>query len=614
MALGVLLMAVSTTAAAVEIPEGDYYIVAKHSYKALTAFEDSEGEIVLGQSDRKPDNDPTQLWTITRASNKTGGESYRIRSRQYGSYLAEGDENENGDISVVLEDKQSANRKNWRFEPYLNSYGIELGNSGTTLNVTGSDLADDAQIIVYDASTDDNAQWLLYPLRDRDETTALTSQRSQFDNLNKRYRLAPMPAATREANRLRRMKLMDYQPSGVFVEEGEAVSVTVEGLSSSPDGLTIMVGPMNSFWDEMPEDDPQLVTAEEGNTDFTAERDGLIYFLYADSGFNTTPLPPIEVEIANGGSSIPFYIEGQTTLDEWNAMLEERDAAPFVEMVSKHVAITVTREDYMTLDQSNPAETLHILEQILDWYDDVSGLDGSSELHRPSPLRLHYQQDTVTSPEVFEGGVYMYAGNYFVGFPGETIGDLLDPEELRHAWSIWHETGHKYQQWDWTWEDVVETTVNIYSLNAEAHFGELTRLQERDEDTGQTTLEQAEQYLARKTRDFDNAEQMRDGADDRRELWIRLVMFDQLRRGLGEEFYPRLHKYYREHPLDDDALENEAAQIQAFVLRSSMIADRDLTRFFTDWGVPIERETANRLKQLNLPPADPDLSRLELDD
>ncbi|MER9416072.1 M60 family metallopeptidase [Mesorhizobium sp. M0306] len=607
---GLLLAAIVTAAGAAEIPEGDYYIVAKHSYKALTAFEGRHGEIVLGQSARKPKDGPAQLWTITRATGETNGATYQIRSRRYGTYLAGGDEDENGNTSVVLKDEQSAEGQAWRFKPHLNSYGIELDDSGTTLNVRANERADDARIIVYDASLDDNAQWLLYPAGNGDRPAAASAAVSEFDNLNKRFRLAPMPAATPEASRLRRTKLMDDQPSGVFVKKGEAVSVTAEGLPPSPDGLTIMIGPMNSFYDERPQDDPQLIIAKEGRTDFTAKRDGLIYFRYAESGFSAA-LPPIDVAIVRGGSSIPLYVKGKTSFEDWRKMLTDMPGAPFVEMISERVAITATRKVYMRAPQDDPAEILDTLEQILGWYDALSGLDGSSKLHRASRLRMHYQQDTVTPAKVFDDGIYMYAGNYFIGVPGSNMGDLLNVKKLRQAWSIWHETGHMYQQQDWTWGEIVETTVNIYSLNAQAHFGHPFRLKERDDSTGKTPLDLAARYLARKTRDFDNEKQMRVSADDDDELWARLVMFDQLRRGLGEDFYPKLHRYYREHPLDD-ANEQDAVKIQTFILRASTVANQDLTRFFSDWGLHIEQETADRLKRLNLPPADSQLSRVRL--
>jgi hypothetical protein len=116
---GFLLAAIATTAGAAEIPEGDYYIVAKHSYKALTAFEGEHSEMVLGQSARTPNDGPAQLWTIIRTTEKTNDATYQIRSGRYGTYLAEGDENENGDTRVVLKDTQSSGRQAWVSPSFL---------------------------------------------------------------------------------------------------------------------------------------------------------------------------------------------------------------------------------------------------------------------------------------------------------------------------------------------------------------------------------------------------------------------------------------------------------------------------------------------------------------
>ncbi|MER9799106.1 M60 family metallopeptidase [Mesorhizobium sp. M0142] len=135
----------------------------------------------------------------------------------------------------------------------------------------------------------------------------------------------------------------------------------------------IMIGPMNSFYDERPQDDPQLVIAKEGRTDFTAKRDGLIHFRYAYSGFSAA-LPPIDVGIVRGGSSIPLYVKGKTSFEDWRKMLTDLPGAPFVEMISERVAITATRKVYMRAPQGDPAEILDTLEQILGWYDALSGL------------------------------------------------------------------------------------------------------------------------------------------------------------------------------------------------------------------------------------------------
>lgn len=155
---------------------------------------------------------------------------------------------------------------------------------------------------------------------------------------------------------------------------------------------------------------------------------------------------------------------------------------------------------------------------------------------------------------------------------GENVGDLLVLDKLRRAWSIWHETGHKYQQNDWTWSEVIETTVNIYSLEAQARQGHPSRLKERDPETGESPFD-----LARKKRDFTDSTQMRLHPDDDGEYWVRLVMFNQLRQSFGDGFYPALHRYYRDNPLGYGQLNDQDAQIQAFVIATSTVAGQDLT-------------------------------------
>ena len=589
------------------IADGDYYIVAKHSSKALTVFDHGNGGRILGQSTRLVGSDTSQRWTISTVAGSQGG-GYRIQSKRDGAFLASGGANENGDTSVILKASPSAGDQAWQFTPHLNSYGIALGGSGTTLNVTGADTADDAKVIVYDASLDDNAQWLLYPAGKSIGTVpaSMAIGSPSLDNSSKRYQVFPMPTAAREADRLRRMKLMDYQPSGLYLRKGEKVSLSVSGLGLSPDDLVMMVGPPNSFEDESPRNDPQLVLSVNGSNDFTASRDGMLYFVYADSGYNDGVLPPVEVEITRGGSAVPLYIKGKTSANDWRQMIRASPNAPFIEILGTHAAITVTQKSYlhaMQGDPADPAEVLDSLEQIMQWYNALSGLDGSSELHRPSPLRVHYLQDTVT-PTSKWGDIYMYAADYFVGMPGENVGDLLDVNTLRQAWSIWHETGHKYQQSDWTWGEILESTVNLYSLQAQSHFGHSTRLDEQDPDSGKSPRDLAAKYLAREHRDFNDSSQMGDG-----DVWVRLVMFAQLGDGLGPSFYPRLHRYYREHPLGSADAGDKAKQAQAFILRASLVAGSDLSRFFSDWGWTIEPATASRLKQLGMPAADPGLSR-----
>ena len=49
----------------------------------------------------------------------------------------------------------------------------------------------------------------------------------------------------------------------------------------------------------------------------------------------------------------------------------------------------------------------------------------------------------------------MYANNYFTGYVGESIEDVLDIKKFTtDGWGPWHEVGHQHQQilvMEWAW-------------------------------------------------------------------------------------------------------------------------------------------------------------------
>ena len=76
---------------------------------------------------------------------------------------------------------------------------------------------------------------------------------------------------------------------------------------------------------------------------------------------------------------------------------------------------------------------------------------------------------------------------------------------------------------------------------------------------------------------------------------MKLAMFWQLRLAFGDDFYPQLHQYYREHELD---LPDDDAKVQAFIRVASQVSGWDLSPFFEAWGLPIEVETRLEIQKL----------------
>lgn len=111
-------------------------------------------------------------------------------------------------------------------------------------------------------------------------------------------------------------------------------------------------------------------------------------------------------------------------------------------------------------------------EHILAVEDRESGLDGKHPRDRRSPLRYFISEG--------RPGNNPNASLHRVCYPGDAIdSDVLDVEGLRNeSWGMWHELGHLHQQSSWTWEGVVEATVNIYSLAVQRDAGILSRLGE----------------------------------------------------------------------------------------------------------------------------------------
>ncbi len=81
--------------------------------------------------------------------------------------------------------------------------------------------------------------------------------------------------------------------------------------------------------------------------------------------------------------------------------------------------------------------------------------------------------------ETKEADAFMYAFYQHTAYHTETMDALLEPEKL-NQWGMWHEIGHTYQMERMDWHDMVEVTVNIYSLRAQKAFGQRRRILQRN--------------------------------------------------------------------------------------------------------------------------------------
>ncbi|SAL27084.1 hypothetical protein AWB74_01176 [Caballeronia arvi] len=585
--------------AGAKVEEGEFYIVSNASFKALTAQVQSDGTIALVQSGWTPERASSQIWTVVKE-----GSGFRLFSKRYGRYVTLG-------TRVDLEEESGEARQNWSIETDANAVTIAATGTNTGLAIEHHALRDGAFVEVNAQA----GQWRLYEVRNASADHAYrpldAAARSTYDNMNRRYHLSAFAPDAIEADRLRGFRWTDYHPSGLYVSKGESVVIDVSGLADDgPDGLIIMVGNKNGFFKRQPAGDPQMILATEGRNEFVASRDGLLYFEYIDSGFNERPRRSIDVSVREGGRPAPFYIEGTTTPGEWRAMLQRYADAPLIEMVGRRTMFTVARTMYDKSGAADPAALLGYVQRIMGYHDEVSGLDGSSALDTPSPLRVHFVQDAISTHADLQDA-YLYATYYMIGLPLNSAAETLLKPAKADAWGVWHELGHMYQQWDWTWPGLTETTVNIYSLHALQRLGTpmvSPLLQVADTRGRKNRLDLATLYLAQPSRNFLDDASFPVPSEA---LWIRLVMYEQLRRALGDGFYARLHKSYRLHPLTQ-AEDGDRNEVQIFVLRACIAANLDLTEFFSRWGLPVDTATRAAIAELKLKTPATDLSRMRI--
>ncbi len=419
---------------------------------------------------------------------------------------------------------------------------------------------------------------------------------SEFDNEAGEYTLTALPDPLREARRMDRMQLSDQQPAGRHVRKGETISIVVNGLQSGAK-LAATVG-FRPMWNVAQTEQSQPLV--EGVNRLRANQSGPLFFRFNTPRGQDSAMPEVLVQV-EGGASLPLYVDGSMDAQDWEQELAAHGEAPFVQLLGERAIITLPAEVHAREPVVDPAETFAVLDQMIQWQDELAGFDGRTARDRPTRLRLHYLVDFRVSAQDREN-FYMYATDQFIGMLDHNTADLTDPARLSTQWGIWHETGHTQQQNSWTFDALSEVNVNLFSLYVQERFGESSQL-EMAEEGDPTVLEQARDYLDQGAPDF-TAEVDEDGAG----YFIKLVMFHQLKEAYGWELFQDLHKHFRAHPLAEDASDEE--RVDAFVLALCDLSGHDLREFFGRWGLRASAEADARLDAAEYAPPDEDLSAI----
>ncbi|HRH43731.1 MAG TPA: M60 family metallopeptidase [Pyrinomonadaceae bacterium] len=409
-----------------------------------------------------------------------------------------------------------------------------------------------------------------------------------FDNYKKEYALKSMTDGQIEAERTHRMILCDYQPSGLYVRKGEKITLNVSNLNQNYD-LSSMIG-FKPMWGN--HNKTQENKLRNGANSVTAIQDGILSFIFVKrEGYDTNPTL-VNINVI-GGKPFPLYKLNRSNPANWQNDLKTMTDAPFVQLISDKVLITIPYKDYLKNPIENIPASFQTIHQVIDWEDELAGFDNSAPENMRTNNRIHYLIDLYSTPKESEQ-YYMYATNYMIGMKRDNYTDLT--EKLDEEWGIWHETGHTHQQDSWTWGSISEISVNMFSLYVQEKFGQPSRLNTVEGDETDTTFVKARKYVANPNKNY-----LEENEDDYNELFSKLVMFHQLKSVYGWDSIKRLHQYFRRNPYVYNEDETDQDKANKFVYAMCLITKNNLMPFFKKWGLNVDSATAGKINALRLP-------------
>ncbi|MGF1425601.1 M60 family metallopeptidase [Kitasatospora sp. LaBMicrA B282] len=398
-----------------------------------------------------------------------------------------------------------------------------------------------------------------------------------------------LPTSAAERDRLQTdLALADVQPTGFCLRANRPARVTVSGGSPGATvelqvGTWALVDPYSRTGygtytaSQAP---PRSYRLTVGDNTISDPAGGILYVRHTANSPAAASAVTVTLDDGPGVQPIPQYDRQSTTNAQWQGMLGATTAAGPVELVGDHVVIAGMQESALRYAGESQDDLLDTYEKILRAEDDLCGLDGSSARDTRSPLRFFaVESPSRTNPN---------ATYYRIAMPSNRNGVLFSATEAANDWGLFHEFGHQHQQ-RWTWgedqdtNNVVEVTVNIYSMAADRQFAHTT-----DGWADETTWAPGRDYLAQSARRFATAPNK-----------VQFDMFAQLDKAFGPTFYPQLHRRMR---ADRPNLADTDQQMRWFTVTASQIAGVDLTDYFADrWAVPLDRGTLAALAALGLP-------------
>ncbi len=395
------------------------------------------------------------------------------------------------------------------------------------------------------------------------------------------------PSGQREARRMARGDrgpASDFTPTGYYLPPNTTLHIRVEQVAQGTGTPTLLVGSYSRYESKW---DPTSVPLSFGDNTIRSDAHGGLLYVRYNAQDDVQARGQIRLTLTNGHKPHPYFLLGKTTNQEWHAMLDEWHEAPDVVLVNEGAIVVASMSKALEYRNENQNLLLRLIDEALQAEYAISGLDGSAPEHQRNAHKL-------VMTETDKDDTFMAATWYRTWYHRSVVNHILTVPGFRDdGWGPWHELGHHHQQDAWTWEELGEVTVNIYSLAAERAMGAAQSRLARDGVWNDVAA-----YLA-----LPDSE--RDYNAPSTGVFVRLAMFQQLWLEYGDAFFQQLHKKTRE---DRPNVSERNAKMRYFMVQASQLSGNDLSQFFRKWGLRAGDAVYEDISALGLPHPATDLT------
>ncbi|WP_425380942.1 M60 family metallopeptidase [Spiroplasma endosymbiont of Polydrusus pterygomalis] len=360
-------------------------------------------------------------------------------------------------------------------------------------------------------------------------------------------------------------------PTGIFVTKG--AKITIQLPENVDNSFSIFIGQwgiyqnLNNGQDLAPKE--YVITHQ--SESLVSDLEGMLYVTNKSESNDYQVLI-----IAERAITVPTFIVGKTTNEQFANVLNNNQQSPFVEIISNYVFGTfqmqIARELWLNKDPNSYTikETFIRLDKIYQLSNTVSGLN----INYDGIAHKFNNKIQIATPDTGPG--YAAASNYHLIFEKNTgASEALFNETSNKDWYLWHEIGHTYQNQNYKWDGLGEVTVNINALWIERELEFKNRLITDNID------KEIKKFII-------NSDQNKNF--DKQSVWVKLGLFWQLDQAYGQWFFPTLNQTYR--LLSDKLLPtSDFEKQQLFIEMTSKLVGQNLIPFFEKWGIKVNKNT-----------------------